>query len=170
MMSRTINRTLLFVFGLLSIAACKQTEPSGDIPSVNSEWVKRENQVVNALQRVQKKQTDLDVAFTTITPADPADTVLGAERNRMQNMLTEKGARLGELQMKIEEISATRDSLLKTGDQTAIDALWKKAQSDYTSIEQALSELDATYGALTTQLGKVSVNSSHPDTSASKAP
>ena len=170
MMRWRISPTTLIVLGLVFVAACKESEPSGDAANINPDWVKRENQLMSNLQRVQKTQTDLDVAFTTLPPADPADTLLGAERNRMQNMLMEKGARLGELQTMIDEISMQRDSLSKTGDQSAMEALWKKAQGDYTSIEQALAELETTYGSLTTQLGKVSVPTAPVDTSGVKVP
>lgn len=145
---------LWIVAAVTILIGCETREPDAN-GQVAVEWARRDQQLVEAFQRVQAKHEELEVGFATLPVADPTDTVALPQRELLRRMLDSQQIDLADVQRHLTEL-AERHASLRANEGEMSDA-WTEARNAYEEQMMKLARVDEAYGRIGRALAAASM-------------
>ena len=147
--------TLLAPVALLAIIlACKEKMDPTPLADNSDTWAKRDAEVTTRLvafkERHDRMATDFEVANAT---ADPLDSAAMKRRGSADSLLHSHSVKIAEIELRLSQLRAKRDTLKTKGDNEALERGWKDAEGEYGTIIARIDQLSADHDMVARAIG-----------------
>jgi|GEM_PF-5996161 len=152
-----MRRSITFAIPVILLAivfACKEKVDPTLLADNSDTWAKRDAEVATRLaafkERHDRMATDFEIANAA---ADPLDSGGLVRRSGADSLLRSHTVKIAEIEVRLGQLRARRDTLKVQSDNAALERGWKDAEGEYGAIVARIDQLSADHEAVARAIG-----------------
>jgi hypothetical protein len=166
MVRKTYGALAIVAIAALSIVGCGKE----DLTDLTETWTKAESGVNEKLATVQGEHKMMVDEFQVVQAANATDTTKMADRDMVNQMITDHEKMVGEVEATIAELKTKRDAALAAGNRAEFETAWKEAEVKYAAAAETLDKIIGQHGDMKSKIDGLKNASAAKDTAVVATP